>query len=498
MTPKQIHIKDGRKEYYISIEDILFAKADGNYSNIYLTQHTKYDTIRIQIGQLWKLIEEAVSSEKHSLARIGRSYIIAMKYLQYADPKQRTITLHTDKDVVLENVPREAVKSLLMLLSKDKRKSVLRTDFIEQKVLMMPIDELNDEHLTSNGFEYVDLGLPSGTLWAAQDLNEDGNYSAFFAWGEIYPSEVYDRKAYAHYDYDGKRIVSTSANPNTSLLLPEFDAARQLRGGGWRIPKPEEFEELQRECIMTRCETKDHIPGFLVTGPNGNSIFMPVNGYMFGKEHLGKNACHYWTSKQSSEETATAVSFIDDIEDHSVSSMTTDMASHSGLGIRPVISAEDVSQEKVTFKKALFLKTAIDDIIEPMETMDGWIAHYKNLPVSQEETETNLLEYCEAYKPVVIVAYGAACHVAQRLSSYKRVLVEPDDEPSQDIVSGECWIVEQYPSSCGKYRNCEFIEIRNDEDPEVWVSTFIFPIINEITELNKNNPNRELLVRKKF
>ena len=185
MTLKQIHIKDGKKEYYISIEDILFAKADGNYSNIYLTQHTKYDTIRIQIGQLWKLIEEAVSSEKHSLARIGRSYIIAIKYLQYADPKQRTITLHTDRDVVLENVPREAVKVMLALLSKEKRKEVLIT-YSERMRLTLSLEELNDEHYMENGHEYVDLGLKSGTLWATRNVNDNSKCSDFFDWREHY------------------------------------------------------------------------------------------------------------------------------------------------------------------------------------------------------------------------------------------------------------------------------------------------------------------------
>ena len=61
MEARQIHIRDGKKEYYLSVDDILFAitsEGSGNYCDIYLIQHTLYKTIRIQLGQLWKLIED--------------------------------------------------------------------------------------------------------------------------------------------------------------------------------------------------------------------------------------------------------------------------------------------------------------------------------------------------------------------------------------------------------------------------------------------------------
>ena len=164
---RHISIKDGKKQYFIGVDDILFALADINYTDIYLTQHTVYKTIRIQIGQLWKLIEEVKPANSHTLARIGRSHIINLKYLQYADPKKKTITLHTTKDVVLEKVPKAAVESLLMLIDKNKRREVLSV-YSQRMKLKVSIEDLNDEHLEIDGKVYVDLGLPSGTLWACR------------------------------------------------------------------------------------------------------------------------------------------------------------------------------------------------------------------------------------------------------------------------------------------------------------------------------------------
>ena len=190
---RQISIKDGKKQYFICVDDILFALADINYTDIYLTQHTVYKTIRIQIGQLWKLIEEVKPANSHTLARIGRSHIINLKYLQYADPKKKTITLHTSKNVVLEKVPKAAVESLLMLLDKNKRREVLSV-YSQRMKLKVSIEDLNDEHLEIDGKEYVDLGLPSGTLWGVQnhdakDTEDCGDYT-YFDWDEALCAEV--------------------------------------------------------------------------------------------------------------------------------------------------------------------------------------------------------------------------------------------------------------------------------------------------------------------
>ena len=345
MEPRQIHLKDGKKEYFICMDDILFVKADGNYSDLYLITKTAYNTVRIQIGQLWKLIEEVKPANSHTLARIGRSYIINLKYLQYANPKKKLITLCTDKAVELKDMPCEAVKSLLMLLSKEKRREVLRTEFIEERVLAVPVEELNEEHLKSNGFEYVDLGLPSGTLWAARNLSQ-GILPVYLAWGELHQSKRYDWQEYKYSDDTGMKFTTNLVSPKTHVLLPEYDVARKVGGGGWRMPTAEEFEELSRECIFVWCKATERIQGLLATGPNGNRIFLPANGIAEDSEikDYGE-ACCYWTATGYGRRLAHAMQFRKGIEPTDGLFFGESQAC-CGRSIRPVISKEDVCKDE--------------------------------------------------------------------------------------------------------------------------------------------------------
>ena len=272
MEARQIHIKDGKKQYFICVDDILFALADINYTNIYLTQHTVYKTIRIQIGQLWKLIEDVKPANSHTLARIGRSHIINLKYLQFADPKKKTITLHTSKEVVLEKVPKAAVESLLMLLDKNKRREVLSV-YSQRMKLKVSIEDLNDEHLEIDGKEYVDLGLPSGTLWST--LNHDAR----------------DAEDCGHYTYF------------------DWDQALCAEDKNWRLPTNEQFHELFDECLRIWCTTANGEKGVLLTGPNGNRIFLVAAGCKRNGEVTRDYGIlsGYWTATAISKSQAIAM-----------------------------------------------------------------------------------------------------------------------------------------------------------------------------------------------
>lgn len=523
MEAKQIHLKDGKKEYFISIDNVLFVKAGGNYCDVYLTQHIIYKTIRIQIGQLWNLIEGVKPANNHTLARIGRSYIINLKYLQYTDPKKKVIKLYTDKAVELI-VPREAIKSLLMLLSKDKRREVLRSEYFEEKVLTIPVEELNEEHQKSNGFEYVDLGLPSGTLWATENLNE-GGLPEFFAWGELYPSEDYDWREYIHYDEEGKKPVRNPADPATSILLPEFDAARQARGGGWRLPTSEECEELARECILSWCKIDDRKSGMLVTGPNGNRIFLSANGIMEGTElkEYGETCC-YWTSKGAKYGRAVVMRFYDGFQ--YIEGSDSFKNACCGLSIRPVISKEYVCEEDKTLKRMLvvgdFFATDDDALMpSPMIKLDGWIIKDISLPLEPKHAMGKLTDVCMSYNPDAIVGIRTSCIFVKRMSAYKRFLWEPhckmtdalnsymeyqlesevksdewtvSDEMIQHYkkleaqlslqkIEGECWVIadiDNIDDNDNQYENCEFVEPVELKSTASWRSAYMFPLINEV------------------
>ncbi len=120
----------------------------------------------------------------------------------------------------------------------------------------------------SNGYPYVDLGLPSGVLWAEYNIGahapEESGY--YLAWGETLPKDSYTQENYLFKD-------------SPSVLPMSADAAHINWGGGWRMPTRDEFDEL-----IAKCETKSiklsGTDGVLFTGPNGNSIFFPLVGYM--------------------------------------------------------------------------------------------------------------------------------------------------------------------------------------------------------------------------
>jgi DNA-binding LytR/AlgR family response regulator len=144
---KNIHIKDGKKEYYIAPIDILLVKADGNYSDIYLTQSTLYKAVRIQIGQLSDLIEQA--DTPHFLARVDRSTIINLKYVKYVDAKKGVVTLRWKDEDVNVTIAKSSGSSLseqlapLMRLN-DEASTIKREDYPTEQAynLAKSADEL--------------------------------------------------------------------------------------------------------------------------------------------------------------------------------------------------------------------------------------------------------------------------------------------------------------------------------------------------------------------
>ena len=135
--------------------------------------------------------------------------------------------------------------------------------------------------------EYVDLGLPSGTKWATCNVgaNAPEEYGNYYAWGEISTKTTYTENNSKTY---GENISDISGNP-------DYDAATANWGDEWRMPTYAEMKELDEKCSWT-WTTEKGVNGFKVTGPNGNSIFLPAAG-SYGTELEGvNNDCFYLTS----------------------------------------------------------------------------------------------------------------------------------------------------------------------------------------------------------
>lgn len=138
-----------------------------------------------------------------------------------------------------------------------------------------------DEH------EWVDLGLPSGTLWATCNIGASSpeDYGDYFAWGETEPKEVYDWRSYS---LCGGSQVSmkkycTKASfgyggyvDNKTELDPEDDAAYVNWGPSWRIPSVAQSQELFN--CLSGWSQRNGVNGLLFTGSNGATLFLPAAG----------------------------------------------------------------------------------------------------------------------------------------------------------------------------------------------------------------------------
>ena len=149
---------------------------------------------------------------------------------------------------------------------------------------------------------YVDLGLPSGLLWATCNVGADKpeDYGSYFAWGETATKSNYDWSTYKWRNGDNLTKYNYNSGygtvDNKTVLDPEDDAAHVNWGGGWRMPTHGEMKELKDNCTWT-WTTQGGKNGYRVTGPNGNSIFLPAAGYRDGTGlDCAGSVGYYWSS----------------------------------------------------------------------------------------------------------------------------------------------------------------------------------------------------------
>ena len=142
----------------------------------------------------------------------------------------------------------------------------------------------------------VDLGLPSGTLWAdinvgAQKPEDTGNY---YGWGETVTHDSYSWEVYTLWDYDNDQWISWGED-SLDFANSDADVAHVQWGGEWRTPSKAQFEELKENCTWS-LTTQNGMKGYLVTGKNDNSIFMPFNGVFTSEQQFVGSLGNYWSS----------------------------------------------------------------------------------------------------------------------------------------------------------------------------------------------------------
>lgn len=183
--------------------------------------------------------------------------------------------------------------------------------------------------------EYVDLGLPSGTLWATCNVgatlpSDVGNY---YAWGETAPKDEY---TWANYfdsagDKDGNAFKKYAVYLKTRLDL-EDDAAYVNWGSDWRMPTKEEVEELEENTTF-----KKDGNGYVLTSKiNKKMIYFPISGHKSNTGNKDTEDSCFMTSElaNSSENSINYCIFYTYIE--AISFYSINISRYQGFPIRPV------------------------------------------------------------------------------------------------------------------------------------------------------------------
>lgn len=140
----------------------------------------------------------------------------------------------------------------------------------------------------------IDLGLPSGTKWACCNVGASSpeQYGGFYGWGETSEKNDYSM---SNYEY---RNPTTGFYLNIGLDIAgtPYDVAHYIMREPWQMPSISKLQELMDNCTCTWAQSNG-VDGILITGNNGNQLFLPAAGYRVGSSHEGIGSrAYYWSS----------------------------------------------------------------------------------------------------------------------------------------------------------------------------------------------------------
>lgn len=181
---------------------------------------------------------------------------------------------------------------------------------MDAKILVSKINAERQKMLAA--IVIVDLGLPSGTLWADRNVGAASpeDYGDYFAWGETTKKSNYIWQTQKYFEgQDGPYPQLSKYNTrskygsvdNKTTLERADDAATANWGSGWCMPTRQQFQELKDNCTWT-WTTRNGKNGYEVKGKNGNSIFLPAAGFREGTDLYNAGSVgNYWSSSLYTE-----------------------------------------------------------------------------------------------------------------------------------------------------------------------------------------------------
>ena len=180
--------------------------------------------------------------------------------------------------------------------------------YITEKIKLSS-DRFKQRH---NDFEYVDLGLPSGTLWATCNVGarEPEEYGDCVAWGETEIKSWYKWDSYKLYDNSSNMLKKYNDDDNKTVLESKDDYATLKMGDGWYTPTKEQCKELLEHTTQRFVYNFDgnYTPGFVFKSKrNDTELFFPASGVIEGTSRMDYNKyAYFWTSTLFSKNEADA------------------------------------------------------------------------------------------------------------------------------------------------------------------------------------------------
>ncbi len=158
---------------------------------------------------------------------------------------------------------------------------------------------------SANGHAYVDLGLPSGTLWATCNMgaSKPEGYGHYYAWGETSTKSTYDWATYKYANgakdkltkYCNQSSYGDNGFTDNQTTLQTGDDPATSWGSGWRTPSKAQWDELLKNTT-NKWTTQNGVKGRLFTAKNGQTLFLPAVGRCWGSGlHYAGSFGYYWS-----------------------------------------------------------------------------------------------------------------------------------------------------------------------------------------------------------
>ena len=283
---------------------------DGNYISLDFFVTPK--EVVVALADKWV---DVVTLQAHSIDEVSVNFPTAydLDILSFAaDSTQGHISL----EINASNLPDEFFDSILSFY------------------LTMNINDGNSDFTTNpiqlvqSGMRSVDLGLPSGLLWASCNLgaNSPREYGDYYAWGEIVTKEIFTN---LNYSWAGMELQDFSGDPT-------YDAATAILGGGWRMPTGAEFSELLEHTNITMLVVNGQKFLKATSKTNQEAIYFSLGGYRGVDVQYLEETGYYWSSSPSVAITPGALFLY--ANETVGAEMTETTISDAGMLIRPVCS----------------------------------------------------------------------------------------------------------------------------------------------------------------